>query len=149
MSQKKRRHREPTFAQSLTPPNERRPRVAPGSDRSEKPVWLLQKVDFDGPWCWKKMDIETMLRVWGRLSSFETMTFGEIEGKKNHSIPKEQLCPRAQERLREIELDDYDAVLSLRVTKQERVWGIKTTGGVLLLWWDPEHSVYPMNIADN
>jgi hypothetical protein len=143
------KHRAPTFAQSLIDPGQRKPRVEPGSDRDVKPVWLFQKVDFDGPWCWKKLDVETMLRVWQRLSNFETMTFAEIEGKKSHPIPKERLCAEAQERIRKLELDDYDDVLSLRVTTIERVWGIKTPGGVLLLWWDPEHTVYPMNIADN
>jgi|GEM_PF-4439312 len=44
---------------------------------------------------------------------------------------------------------EYDEVLSLRVTKAERVWGLKAPVGIDLLWWDPAHSVYPMNVADN
>jgi hypothetical protein len=143
------RHRKPTFADSLAPTAERKPRVAPQSDRDESPVWLLRRMDFDGPWCWKKMDVETLHRVHERLSAFERMTFKEIEGRKNHRIPVERLGSTAQQRLVELGIDEYDEVLSLRVTKAERVWGLKAPNGIFLLWWDPAHSVYPMNLADN
>jgi hypothetical protein len=143
------RHRKPTFADSLTPSAERKPRVAPQSDRDESPVWLLQRMDFDGPWCWKTMDVETLHRVHERLSAFERMTFKEIEGRKNHRIPVERLGSTARQRLVELGIDEYDEVLSLRVTSAERVWGLKAPNGIFLLWWDPAHSVYPMNLADN
>jgi hypothetical protein len=29
------------------------------------------------------------------------------------------------------------------------VWGLKGSNGIYLLWWDPMHTVYPMNITDN
>lgn len=139
----------PTFAESLTPKEERKPRVAPGSDRDQSPVWLFGQMDFDGPWCWKKMDLDAMHRVHKRLAEFERMTFKEIEGKKNHEIPVERLGRQAQARLLELGIEEYDEVLSLRVTQAERVWGLKAPNGIYLLWWDPAHTVYPMNLADN
>jgi acyl-CoA synthetase (AMP-forming)/AMP-acid ligase II len=93
------RHRKPTFANSLTPKAERKPRITPESDRDQRPVWLVERIDFDGPWCWKKMDVEALHRVHERLSAFERMTFREIEGKQNHQIPVERLgkeFPKAQ-----------------------------------------------------
>ena len=143
------RHRKPTFANSLTPKVERKPRITPESDRDQRPVWLVERIDFDGPWCWKKMDVEALHRVHERLSAFERMTFREIEGKQNHQIPVERLGKEARDRLMEIGIDEYDEVLSLRVTKAERVWGLKAPNGIYLLWWDPTHSVYPMNVTDN
>jgi hypothetical protein len=143
------RHRKPTFASSLTPKAERKPRITPESDRDQRPVWLVERMDFDGPWCWKKMDVEALHRVHERLSAFERMTFREIEGRQNHRIPVERLGKEARDRLIEIGIDEYDEVLSLRVTKAERVWGLKAPNGIYLLWWDPAHSVYPMNVADN
>ncbi len=112
-------------------------------------MWLLERMDFDGPWCWKRMDMETLHRVHERLCAFERMTFGEIEGKKNHEIPVERLGREARNRLLELGVDEYDEVLSLRVTKAERVWGLKAPNGIYLLWWDPAHTVYPMNVTDN
>jgi hypothetical protein len=143
------RPKSPTFKDSLAPRPDRQPRLNPGSDRVQKPSWLFAKLDFDGPWCWKRMDTVAALEVCARLAAFESMTWAEIEGKQNHPIPVERLPREAQERLILRGLDDYDSVLSLRITKRGRVWGVKTANGVLLLWWDPEHSVCPMNIADN
>jgi len=68
------RHRKPTFADSLTPKAERKPRITPESDRDRRLVWLVGKIDFDGPWCWKMMDLSTLHRVHERLSAFERMT---------------------------------------------------------------------------
>jgi hypothetical protein len=143
------RHRQPAFAHSLTPGTERKARLAPESDRARRPSWLLERIDFDGPWCWKKMDVATLHRVHERLSAFERMTFGEIDGAKNHQIPVERLGKAARARLVDLGVDEYDEVLSLRVTKAERVWGLKAPHGIYLLWWDPAHSVYPMNITGN
>ena len=143
------RHRQPTFAQSLAPTEDKKPRVATGSDRDRMPVWLLGMMDFGGPWCWWKMDLAAVDRVRERLAALERMTFKEIEGKKSHEIPVEQLGREAQARLLELGIDEYDAVLSLRVTTAERVWGLKAPRGIYLLWWDPAHRVYPMNITDN
>ncbi|HET7233370.1 MAG TPA: hypothetical protein VFJ16_25385 [Longimicrobium sp.] len=95
------------------------------------------------------MDVETLHRVHERLCAFERMTFKEIEGKKNHEIPVERLGKEARDRLLELGVDEYDEVLSLRVTKAERVWGLKAPNGIYLLWRDPAHTVYPMNITDN
>ena len=100
------RHRKPSFADSLAPKGERKPRVAPESDRDDSPVWLLQRIDFDGPWCWKRMDLETLHRVHERLSAFERMTFKEIEGRRNHQIPVERLGKAAQNRLVELGIDE-------------------------------------------
>ena len=92
------RHRQPTFAQSLAPAEEKRPRAAPGSDRDRTPAWLLALMDFGGPWCWNGLDIATLHRVRERLAALEGMAFKEIVGKKSHEIPVEQLGREAQTR---------------------------------------------------
>ncbi|MFL5384630.1 MAG: hypothetical protein ACJ8GN_19070 [Longimicrobiaceae bacterium] len=40
------RHRKPTFAESLAPKEERKPRATPESDRERSPVWLVGRIDF-------------------------------------------------------------------------------------------------------
>lgn len=107
------------------------------------PSWRFRRLEFDGPWSWRKMTLSDFNRVLEKLSNFETMNWADILGARNHSIPVESLCKRAQDRLQEIRLDDVDEVLSLAITGQERVIGWRIDGVVFLLWWDPKHEVCP------
>lgn len=106
-------------------------------------------MDLDGPWSWSLIDAPALRKVRERLGHLERMTFGEIEGHQHHEIPSARLSSEARRRLRDLRLDDFDTVLSLRIGKRERVWGLKSAGGVLLLWWDPRHSVYPVDTTGN
>jgi len=36
-----------------------------------------------------------------------------------------------------------DALVSLRLSGKERVWGILQENALLLLWWDPGHEICP------
>ncbi len=62
---------------------------------------------------------------------------------RNHTVLVSRLSPEAQKRLREIKQDDLDELTSLRLSGRERVWGIRESGIFHLLWWDPEHRVFP------
>ncbi|MEM7583554.1 MAG: hypothetical protein AAF560_09265 [Acidobacteriota bacterium] len=86
------------------------------------------------------------IEVSAKLKNFEMMTWSEIlvAGKKrNHSIPLEDLSKPARDRLVEIKLDDRDALISLRLSGLERIWGFLEDGTFYLVWWDPEHRVCP------
>jgi hypothetical protein len=89
------------------------------------------------------MVAEKLLNVIGRLKHFETMTWSEIEGPKNHSVSCESIVRDAQRRLQEINQDDVDELFSLRLSGKERVWSIRDGSVLKLLWWDPEHKVCP------
>jgi hypothetical protein len=81
------------------------------------------------------------------LRQLENNSWKEIlfqdDGKRNHSIASNRLCPEAQERLRALKLDDFEMLYSFRVTKRKRLWGIRVDHTLFILWWDPEHLVYP------
>lgn len=47
------------------------------------------------------------------------------------------IAPFAQARLKELRLDDFEQVVSLRLSGQERVFGIQDRRVLSLLWWDP------------
>jgi len=68
---------------------------------------------------------------------------------KHHHMPVEEICRAAQAQLEEKKLADTESLVSLRIGKSERVWGILQQSSLLLLWWDPQHLVYEMNIANN
>lgn len=108
------------------------------------PAWAFGIIDFDGPWCCKRMEQRTLLEVVERLRHFESMTWGEIEGRQNHAIEVSSLVREARNRLVEIGQDDVDELFSLRINGPSRVWGIRVHHVLRLLWWDPNHAVCPV-----
>jgi hypothetical protein len=115
----------------------------------------LRRLDFEGPFGWGRASLEELQAALRRLKEFEALTWREIlneQGKQNHRLERKEICADAQTRLEEIGLGDSEYVYSLRVTKKHRVWGIRDArDGVtfVVLWCDPDHQVYPMNIKDN
>jgi hypothetical protein len=77
------------------------------------------------------------------------MTWSEIlvrGNKQNHLVRTASLCPEARARLAELRLDDIERLLALHLSGTERVWGIFTKGILTVLWWDPDHKVYPSHL---
>lgn len=82
--------------------------------------------------------------VTSRLADFEAMTWDQILDTGSHRIALARLCKAAQERLAAIGQDDLDELVSFRVTGVRRVWCIQDGPIMRVLWWDPEHKVYPV-----
>ncbi len=111
-----------------------------------KPSWRISGIEMVEPYGWDTLDTSMLLYIKDKLTSFESMTWAEIlvQGKKfHHTVALVSLSQEAQSRLREINLDDIDELVSLRLSAKERVWGILDQGVLSLLWWDPEHQVCP------
>jgi hypothetical protein len=103
-------------------------------------------MEFVDPFGWHVVDTAIMHFIRSKLTNFETMSWDAIlikAKKQNHTVPIVQLCPRARNRLKELNLDDLDGLLSLRLSGTQRVWGIFSEGVMTLLWWDPDHEVCP------
>ena len=81
-----------------------------------------------------------------RLKGFESMMWKEILGPKNHPICIGQITPAAQRRLTELNQDDTDELISLTIEGQLRIWGKKQGLAFMVLWWDPNHEVYPVSL---
>jgi hypothetical protein len=106
------------------------------------------------PFGWHGMTPEQIANVHARLSTLERLTWREILNPsmgrmKHHYMPVGDICLAAREQLDEKRLSDTEALVSLRISKKERVWGILQGSTLLLLWWDPEHLIYEMNVTDN
>lgn len=89
-----------------------------------------------------------------RLRGYECRTWQEIlhssRDSPDHFLPVDKMCKEAQRLLEESTVGDVDQVLSLRIGKKARMWAImQEHGTALLLWWDPEHLVYKMNVTGN
>lgn len=130
------------------PSNSKQPKMAsgPSSFYKLKPVWRISDLEMEGPYGWHKIDIQTFEHIRAKLSDFESMTWNQIlmDGKKqHHSISPEQITKAAKERLIAIDQDDAAILVSLRLTGTNRVWGILEEGVLRLLWWDPNHEIFP------
>lgn len=48
----------------------------------------------------------------------------------------------ARDRLKEIEFDDVEELMSFRIAGAHRVWCVQSGHIMRVLWWDPNHQVY-------
>lgn len=111
-----------------------------------KPAWRLTNLEMEGPYGWGKVDRDTLDYIRGKLRNFESMSLIEIfikARKQNHSAKVHLIALEAQKRLQELRLYDVDRIHCLRFSGKQRVGGFITENVVNLLWWDPEHQVFP------
>jgi hypothetical protein len=134
----------PTFRDFVE--QQKKPRVASNPESYHKlyPSWRIAKMEFVDPFGWHVLDATSLSYVRGKLSEFETRTWGEIlNSKHNHPVEKGRLCKHAQDRLDEMKQYDLEEVLSIRLSGAERIWGVLSEGVCTIFWWDPEHQVCP------
>jgi hypothetical protein len=123
----------------------------PSSFWDMTPLWSLSCIDLDDgcEWCFGAMDQADMSSVFARLKEFERMTWREIETQTkhhNHPMPVKIITQAAQNRLAALNQDDVEDLFTFRIEKKQRVWGIRRERIYHILWWDPEHTVYPIDI---
>lgn len=107
------------------------------------PAWRIGRLDFDGPWCPRKMQVDELAMLIARLKNFESIPWTELHKTGSHSIPVDSIVKAAKDRLTELNMDDIDELYSLRMQGQPRLWGIKRGHIFSVLWWDPLHEVCP------
>lgn len=98
------------------------------------------------PFGWSSLERRKIIEIREKLGHFEARTWHEIliESKKqNHSVPISDLSSDARQRLQDLQLDDVDSLISLRLAGKQRIWGILDNAVLQVLWWDPEHQVCP------
>jgi hypothetical protein len=151
LSKKKKKPRLQKGLLSALEQSRRQPRIAASPDtEDERPVWLLRRMEMDGTWGWTATSRPHLLKLWERLRQLELLTWKEIRNQPhNHPMPFERICAEAQKRLEALDLDDaVDVLYQLHVGKTERLWGIRNGREFLALWWDPDHTVYPMELPN-
>lgn len=114
-----------------------------GGYLKQSPCWRLSAIDVDGPFGWRRLSSAEGERIWRRLAAYERLTWDEILGHHNHRNSVGGFSRAARDRLRELNLDDYEELVSLRVTGRNRIYGFLDENAYHILWWDPDHQVYP------
>lgn len=94
-------------------------------------------------------DDESICDILGKLGEFETQTIAQWRGQSNHySVYDREVFHRLSSEA-QAELNKFypseDSVHRFRLSGGERVFALARHGSVLtLLWWDPEHDIYPV-----
>ena len=70
---------------------------------------------------------------------------GRSHGTNNHYEDVADLCKEARDRIIELKLIDIDRVFSLRLSGTERLFGILEDGIFSIIWYDPNHEIYPIS----
>jgi len=112
-----------------------------------RPSWRISLVQTVDPWGWHLLTREELEEIRVKLCEYESKTWSEILVRGsywNHLIECYKLCKEARDRLGDLQLDDLEQLVSLRLGAKQRVWGILDHNILHILWWDPEHRVYPV-----
>lgn len=133
-------------AQVAPTSKEKRPfKGAPtAEDSSGKLSWRFSLVDLEGPYGWASATSDHLQDAHAKLAAFEESSWQQLAGRKHHRIDVAALCATARRRLEEIEHDEVDSLYTLHLNGLQRVWGIVWDDVYYLLWWDPNHTVYPV-----
>ena len=108
-------------------------------------AWRFSDRDQGGPYSWDGISEKDQQAVWERLAEFERLTAqGLTKTGSHHRIPLDKLSKDAKKRLRYLDRDDLDDLWSFRISGERRFWCIKHENIYALLWWDPNHTVYPV-----
>ncbi len=120
----------------------------------QAPVWRMGRLEMAGPFGWEKVDKPTAEKILAALRHYEGTTWDDLlvaNKKHNHAIAVSRLCKPAQRRLKELQLDQIEELVSLGsgLGNKPRIFGIRDQNVLEVLWWDPEHQICPSNRAKN
>jgi hypothetical protein len=140
---------------SVQPPAGKVPRQGVNVDVYSQPFrWDTTDCDLHGPFGWGVTDPVMLLTdIIPKLQKLETQTWDEVERQsQNHShfVDNSKLSSEARKRLETIKdfleergMNGADSLFSLRLEAKRRVWGVRQGAVLQILWYDPEHQVYP------
>lgn len=102
-----------------------------------------------GRWCWTGHHADTWETVTEFLGNLESQTWGELTRGGRHTTAKgiglDQFPAETQRRLRQIfpRGDAPEMLWELHLGGMRRIWGMRREAEFQILWWDPNHEVYP------
>ena len=132
------------------PSSKKMPRIDPSIATEPlqlRPSWQFEFIDVDGPWGWNNIGKDYLFsNILNSIINFESMKWHEILNRNNHEIKIHRITKEAQKRLAELNMDDIETLVSLRITGAVRIWGIRVHNCFKVLWLDPEHQVCPSKL---
>lgn len=130
---------------SREPQSNKQPKIPAQFDLHRSTLsWRFSNGDRSGNWAWTNLrDAVQYKRVIERLQEFESKNWNEIIVTGSHPIAVGDLVKSARSRLQQLKRDDIDELMSFRLSGGERVWCIRESNVMKVLWWDPHHEICP------
>lgn len=113
------------------------------ADRATKNAWKFKPTEGHAP---PLVDFicEMARLTWAEI---EAQRVGTKDGyhRRNHSQEITRLSTAAQDDLMKRKLPDKfdDTMFRFRVSGEQRLWGFRKANVFHIIWWDPNHKVYP------
>ena len=121
-----------------------------------KMTWTVEKADCVDSWSsgtprdWTESTWNAA--VGPKLAEWSKLTWAEIEKlstgtghQMHHSMQAWDLSKEAQERLTQLEKSS-DVMFRFRLGGKPRLWGFRILSEFEVLWYDPEHEIYPVEV---
>lgn len=119
--------------------------------------WSRDEADTDGHWSWGPRSclnedwdallhpflLEYSKKTWFQIGAEKTKGRGGARVQKHIDYSVNSICKEARDRLIELEKDDVDRIFRFRLSGKKRFYGINREHVFMVLWWDPEHNIYP------
>jgi len=133
-----------------------RPSKAPAQPDNVALSWRLSTLDRAYPQegGWGAIDDADLHRIVERIAALDDRSMtqvlaGSSTSQHHFTVYDQETIDRgfsadAKRRLVERERDDATEVARIRVGSAKRLYAVRTPRGVFeMLWWDPNHEVYP------
>lgn len=141
-----RNKRTPKYHQAPQPQKIAKHQKDPEGYQNQHVAWHFQCMDNGGNW---PCGDDTIMGLKSFLLEYEKMIWSEaLKSKSNHPMPLPKICRKAQKRLSELEYTNAGNLYQLKIRGgkgRQRLWGIRIENIFQILWWDPNHTVYPLN----
>lgn len=126
--------------------------LLPGADNSnDRLCWRFTHVDHEGPWGFDKVEPPVLCEILQKLADCESMTLNELRNSrrlfKEYDVPG-GLCAEAINRLEAMGRDDQTKIQRLEFKGTWRLYGLLEGNVFHVVWWDPNHEVYPSRLRN-
>ncbi len=121
--------------------------------------WCPSNADIAGHWSWGQPRAweggEWEKEIRPKLLDFQNLRWSEIfaqrtGGRRRHKLHHDMaICDIISEacaRWHEIGLDEYETAFRFRLAGKKRLWGYRVLAKFHLIWWDPKHKIYPIEV---
>jgi len=108
-------------------------------------AWHFECMDTSGSW---PCNINTLQNIQNRLHEYEKLKWSGLSGS-SHPLPVYKIIPEAQRRLSDLGYVDYESLYQLDIkngNSKQRLWGLRIENIFKILWWDPNHEIYPVKL---